>query len=185
MFRRVLLSGLCGGVVTILFMIVVNGLLGFQARIDMNRLTNEPEVYEVLKKNVTEAGRYAVNPQLTASGRFPDGEPVFSVMYGGVGHEAAGSQALVQLPIFFLLPLLASWLLAHADRDLLASYPRKLVFYATVGLMIAIASRLTHFGIGGYPAHDAVALALFELVTWIAAGVVMAAIVKPVKVPLT
>lgn len=181
MVRRILLSGLCGAVVMFLFTIIVNGLLGFNASIQMKTLPDEREVYDVLKQSVTEPGRYAVNPELTSEGRFPNEEPVFSVLYGGVGHEAAGQLALIQLPVFFVLPIVAAWILAHANRDVLTSYHRKLVFFVAIGLLVSISGRLTHFGIGDYPVHDAVALALFELVAWIVAGTVMAGIMKPVE----
>jgi hypothetical protein len=179
MVRRVISPGLLGGLVMVVWAIVVNGLFGFKASIQMNQIPNERQVYEVLKQNITEPGRYVCNPALTDAGTFPGGEPVFGILNGGVGHEAAGVLALFQLPLFFILPSLATWMLSRAGSAVLSSYPRKLLFFATVGLMIGIANNLADFGIGGYPLNSAIVLSLHDLALWTAAGLVMAWRIKP------
>lgn len=81
----------------------------------MRQLPAEPQVYETLKEHVRTPGRYTVNPQLTAEGRFPDDQPVFSVLYGGVGHEAAGSLMLLGLVLFLLTPMIGAWMLTQTS----------------------------------------------------------------------
>jgi hypothetical protein len=174
MFKRVIVPGLLGGLVMIVWAVVVNGLIGFKFRIDMNQVANESVVYEVLKENVTEPGRYVCNPQLTAEGRFPEGEPVFGILYGGVGHEAAGTLALVQLPLFFLAPILAAWMLSCTSRGLLTSYRRKVGFFTAIGLLLGVTKYLTDFGIGSYPVDSAVILAVHDVVLWTVVGLVVA-----------
>jgi len=83
--KRIVIAGLLGSLALIVWMVVVNGLLGFSSRIHMKQVDNERLVYEVLKENVSQPGRYVVNPDTTSGGRFPDGEPVYGVMYSGKG----------------------------------------------------------------------------------------------------
>jgi hypothetical protein len=179
MLRRILFPGLLGGLVMIVWAFAVNGIFGFKSSIDMKQIPNEREVYEVLKQNITEPGRFACNPALTDSNVFPSGEPVFSILNGGVGHEAAGALALFQLPLFFFIPILAVWILSRADNAVLSSYPQKVIFFAAVGLLIGITNNLTDFGIASYPLGDAIALSVHDVLLWTVAGSVMAWKVRP------
>ena len=85
MTKQIIIAGLLGAVVLIIWTFLINGIFRFKVSMDMKSIPNEREVYEVLKENVIEPGRYACNPQLTPYKRFPEEEPVFSVLYGGVG----------------------------------------------------------------------------------------------------
>jgi hypothetical protein len=181
MWRRVLAPGLSGGLVMVVWMIVVNGLLGFRSEIDMNRIPDEPQVYQVLKAKITDPGRYVCNPTLSDSGTFPAGEPVYGILYGGMGHEAAGGLALFQFFLIFILPILAVWMLSCAGNEVLSSYSRKVLFFAGIGLLVGVSSYLADFGIGSYPLGSAAALALHDLALWTVAGLVMAWRVRPVS----
>lgn len=173
MRKKVIVSGLLGGVVLLVWMFVVNGILGFKSRVDMKPLPGEREVYEVLKGNVIEPGRYVCNPEPTPTG-FPGGEPVFGILYGGVGHEFAGTQMLFQLPVFFLASIIAAWMLSIASNRILSSYPRKVLFFAMIGLLMAVFNHLMNFGIGSYPLNDALLLAVHDILVWTLIGVVVA-----------
>jgi hypothetical protein len=72
---------------------------------DMNQITNESYVYEILKENIKEPGRYSIDPEVSEN-RFPENEPIFTVLYGGVGYEVSGWIMLIQLFCFFLFQLL-------------------------------------------------------------------------------
>ena len=74
--KRVVIPGLLGGIVLVVWTFVVSGLLRFNSAIEMNQVPNERLVYEVLKEHVVEPGRYVCNPEVTATG-FPAGEPVY------------------------------------------------------------------------------------------------------------
>jgi len=89
MLKKVITVGLLGGIVLTTWTLLINGVFRFQANIDMKRIETEYQVYDILKEHITEPGRYIFNPELTSEGRYPDGEPVFSVLNGGVGHESA------------------------------------------------------------------------------------------------
>ena len=178
MVKKVVVAGLLGGLVLIGWTFVVNGIFGFRFALDMNQVENERLVYEVLKHNITEPGRYIFNPEPTATG-FPPDEPVFSAMYGGVGHEAAGMLSLVQLAIGFIVPTIAAWMLSLTSRRVLSSYPRKVLFFAAIGLLFGLFAHLTNFGIGNYPLSSALILFFHEIALWVVMGLVVASQINP------
>jgi hypothetical protein len=180
MVKRIVVAGLLGGLVLICWTFVVNGILGFRVAIDMNRIDNERLVYEVLKHNVTEPGRYVFNPVPTDAG-YPAGEPVYSVLYGGVGHEAAGPMTLVHLAIAFLVPTIAAWMLSRASRRVLSSYLRKVLFFAAIGLLTGLLAHLSDFGIGSYPVSSALVLFLHEVALWTIMGLAVAPLLTPAE----
>jgi hypothetical protein len=179
--KRVILAGLLGGVVLMVLTFVVNGIFGFRARIDMKQIPAERQVYELLKESITQPGRYVCNPELKADRRFPGGEPVFTVMYSGMGHEAAGRLVGLGFVIFLLTPMIGAWMLSATSARILASYPRKVLFFTGIGLLFALYSDLMSFGIGGYPLRDAAMLALYNIVIWTLVGVAVAACVRPTQ----
>ncbi len=181
MVKRVIFSGLTGSLVLIILTFVINGLFGFRARIDMKKIPNESQVYEVLKENIVEPGRYVCNPEASPSTGFPEGEPAFSVLYGGVGHEAAGKMMLFGLVVFILAPVIASWMLSVTSERILSSYPRKVLFFTAIGLLFAVFGNLSDFGIGSYPLRDALILAIHNILIWTIVGLAVALRMKPEK----
>ena len=177
--KRIVVAGLLGSLVLIVWMFVVNGLFGFSSRIDMKQVENERQVYEMLKENVPQPGRYVVNPELTGEGRYPDEAPVFSILYSGTGHGTAGGQMIVGLVVMLLVPMLGAWLLAQASDRVLSSYPKKVLFFFALGLLIAMFSDLDKSGIGGYPLGDVIMLSLHDIVVWTLVGLVVAWRIKP------
>ena len=88
MLKKVIIAGFLGGLTLMIWVFLINGIFGFRNRIDMKQVPNERQVYELLKHNIVEPGRYLCNPEMTSSNTFPDNEPVFSILYGGMGHES-------------------------------------------------------------------------------------------------
>ncbi|MBN2091320.1 hypothetical protein JW964_17040 [candidate division KSB1 bacterium] len=185
MAKRVIIAGLSGGVVLLIWTFIVNAIFGFASRMEMKQIPNERQVYEILKENIIEPGKYLCNPALTVDGRFPDNEPVFSVLYGGVGHEFAGKMMLFGFLIFFLAPMTAAWLLSQASPKVLSSYWRKVLFFTAIGLLFALFDDLNNFGIGNYPLGDALIRAVYNICVWTVVGLVVAWQMKPEKVPET
>jgi hypothetical protein len=184
MTKRVIVAGLLGGVVLILLS-AVNGMLGFRARIDMKEIPAERQVYEVLKETITEPGRYICNPALTSEGRFPGDAPVFSILYSGMGHETAGTQMLVGLVAFLLAPTIGAWMLSLTSARILSSYPRKVLFFAAIGLLFAVFGNLANSGIGSYPPRDTLILAGYDIVLWTLVGLVVAWRIRPERGAVT
>jgi hypothetical protein len=183
MLKRVILPGLVGGLVLFAWTFAANGLFGFKREIDMKHIPAERQVHQVLKESVLEPGRYTVNPQLSSTGRFPDGEPVYGILYGGVGHEAAGRLALIELGVIFLAPIIGAWMLSDASPRTRASYRRRVLFFAAIGLLLALFGDLRDFGIGTYPLRDAVLLAAHDVVAWTAVGLAVAWRMQPDQEP--
>ena len=177
--KRIVAAGLLGSLVMIVWLTVVNGLLGFSARIDMKKVENEREVYEFLKENVTEPGRYVINPEITPERRFPGGEPVFGLFYSGVGHEAAGGLMIFGLVAVIAVPMLGAYLLSRASDRVLSSYPRKVLFFFVIGLVSALFGDLDQYGIAGYPLGDALLLGVSSVVLWTLVGSVIAWRIRP------
>jgi hypothetical protein len=179
MRKRVIISGLLGAVILIVWTFLVNGILGFGSSIDRKSISAERQVHEFLKASLSEPGRYIANPELTLAGTFPEGEPVFSIHYSGMGHDSAGTVMLVQLAMFVITPMIGAWMLSVSSPRILSSYPRRVLFFAALGLLIALYGGITNFAIDGYGAGDALMLALLDIITWTLVGMVVAWRMQP------
>jgi hypothetical protein len=181
MFRRVCVAGALGFVALALWTFLVNGLFGFAVRTQMNRVADEPAVHRMLKENVAAPGAYLVNPALTGERQFPPGEPVFSVSYSGIGHEAAGSMMLVEVGTALATALLVAGLLSAASASVQSTWARRTGFVAAVGVLLALTADLPRYGIGGYPLGSAAAMAAVRVVGWALAGLAMAWATRPLE----
>jgi len=181
MLKKVVVAGVLGFIVLAVWTFVVNGLLGFNSSINMRRIENEAEVYEVLKDSIAEPGRYVCNPAVEGDAGYPGNEPVFSVLYSGMGHGTAGRQMLIGLVLYILAPMIGALLLSHASNRILSSYLRKVLFFTIIGLLFAIFSDLQKYGIGGYPLRDALLLGVHSIVVWTIVGLVIAWRIKPAE----
>ena len=179
MSKKIILSGIMGGVAMSVWTFVVNGILRFGSHMNMKVLPNESEVYQLLKASVLEPGRYVVNPAVNPEIGFPLDEPVFSLLYSGFGHEAAGPLLWLGLATVFGATILVAWLLSLTSSQLRSSYARRIAIYTVVGLLLAVSVDLDSFGIGGRPLADALILGLHRIVMWTFVGVVAAWFMKP------
>lgn len=179
MLRRVIVSGLLGGIVLFGWTFVVSGVFGFRNSMDMNQVPAERQVYQILEQSIVEPGRYILNPERTSLGTFPGREPVFSVHYSGMGHESAGRLMLLQLVLFFLAPTIGTSMLSVTSGRILASYPRKVLFFAAIGFLLAGYGVLQNFGIDSYPPGDALMLASRDILSWTLVGLVVAWRMQP------
>ena len=179
MLKKVIIAGMLGGIVLIIWTFVVNVLFGFKSSLEMKQIPNERQLYEILKENIVDPGKYICNPELTAERPFPDGEPVFGVLYSGIGHESAGKLMLIELVVFFLAPIIGAWMLSQTSGRIMSSYPRKVLFFVAIGLLFALFTDLTNFDIGNYPIKDAILLAINNIVVWTLVGLVVAWRIKP------
>lgn len=179
MLKKVIIAGMLGGIVLIIWTFVVNVLFGFKSSLEMKQIPNERQVYEILKENIVDPGKYICNPELTAERPFPDGEPVFGVLYSGIGHESAGKLMLIELVVFFLAPIIGAWMLSQTSRRIMSSYPRKVLFFVAIGLLFALFTDLTNFDIGSYPIKDAILLAINNIIVWTLVGLAVAWRIKP------
>jgi hypothetical protein len=178
--KRIILAGLLGGAVFLVWFIIIDGILGFKRGIEMKQLINERWVYTFLSEHVTEPGRYVCNPEVLPEQGFPGEDPIFVVQYSGLGHADAGQEMLVGLIVMFLAPFLGAWVLANASSRILSGYCSRLLFFSGIGAVMSLFGIMARFSIGGYPLGDTLALTLHDLVAWVVAGIVIARLVKPV-----
>jgi hypothetical protein len=174
MLKKVFIPGLLGAVVLILWTFIINVVFGFNSRITMRQVPNERVVYEVLKANVTEPGIYLCNPALTSEWRFPDNEPVFGIQYAGIGHEWAGIGESMGLLFLLAGPIIGAWMLSVTSERFISSYPNRVLFFTTIGILLAVFGDLKGFGIGGHPLPHALILTARTIITWTLVGLVVA-----------
>jgi len=178
MLKRVLLSGLLGGIVLLVWSFAASAIFGFNARVRMNQIPNERAVYSVLKENVVAPGAYMVNPEPTPGAGFPFGEPVYGVQCSGMGHEAAGRMLFAYPAILLVSSILVAGLLSMTSRRVLSRYSYKVLFVVGIGVLFAVFGELTKFEIGGYPAKSALLLAAYDVISWTLAGLVIARVMR-------
>jgi len=179
MLGRVIAPGLLGAVVLILWTFLLNGVFGFKSRMDMKAVPDERAVHEFLRAHIVEPGGYACNPALTSAGRFPDSDPVYSIRYSGLGHGAAGREMLVGLLGFIVAPVIGAWMLSGASEKVLASYPRKVLFFVALGVLVALVADLPRYGIGGYGMISTLLFMAYDLAAWTLVGLVVAWRMRP------
>lgn len=177
--RRVLVAGLLGGLVMILWFIVANGILGFKSRIEMKQLPQERSVYAFLLEHVTEPGRYVLNPEIVPEQGFPGEAPIFSVHYTGLGHADAGQEMLFGLVVMFLSSVVGAWLLSNASGRVLSRYGSRVGFLATIGVVVALLGTGARFGLAAYSMGDALLLASNDFAAWLLMGLLVARMVRP------
>lgn len=179
MMKRIIVAGLLGWVVLIVWVFVVNGVFRFRVSIDMNRIPEERQVYELLKEKIVEPGRYIFNPEVSPERGFPGEEPVYSIQYSGMGHGTAGMLLVIDLLKGIVAVMLAAWMLSVTSSRILSSYPRKVLFFIAIGLLFAVYGDLMQWGIGGYSLKATLLLALNSIVTWTIVGLVVAWRIRP------
>lgn len=175
MLKKVMVAGLSGAVAMVLFQFLANGIFGFNSRLNMKKLDAERDVYAVLKKEVVKPGHYHINPALTAEGVFPPGEPVFEVVYSGFTHGAAGSSMLGGLAVMLLACLSAAGMLSMASRRVLASLPRKLLFFVLIGVLFGLLTGVQ----SNYPPGDAILKTVYEIALWTVTGLAVSWQLRP------
>jgi hypothetical protein len=181
MLKKVIIAGLFGGLTLIIWAILINVFFGFRYRIDMKKVPNEPQVYQILKENITEPGRYLCNPALNEANMFPENQPVFSIMYGGMGHEAAGPISVILDFLYdFVTATLCAWLLSLTTERIISSYPRRVFFVIIIGLLFAFFSDIKKYGIGNYPLNDTLIMAFHNIILWTVLGLVLSLFIKPI-----
>lgn len=176
MKMRILIAGAVSVVVLFAWTFVANAILGVRPSVTMNRPVNETEVYNALSKNIISPNGYVI--QSAANTQGPTTDPVFAVRNSGLTHADAGFTMVWHLVCWLIAALLVAELLSAAHERILKSYPKKVLFVATCGLVIATLSELTQFDIGGLPLRSAGVLALTSFVGWVLVGLVMAKIVR-------
>jgi hypothetical protein len=177
--KKVLVGSLLGLVVMLAWFVVVDGMLGLTRSIRMKQLPNERVVYSFLEKHVEEPGRYVCDPEVTPQQEYPGDDPIFVVNYSGLGHADAGQEMVVGLLVMLLALVAGAGLLGNSSPRVLSGYASRLIFFATIGFVVAIFGLLNRFGLGAHSLGDALILAAHDMLAWGVAGLVVCRIVRP------
>jgi hypothetical protein len=164
-------------VVLFAWTMLTNGILGLNSRINHKRIPNDRMVYEVLRQSIIEPGGYVL-PHGPPQTEDPADEPLFGVHYTGMGHESAGKTFRVRIVTAIIASLLAASLLAAASDRVLASYGKRVLFVASLGLLIAVYAEMGRFGLSSYTLNHALIYAAQQFLGWLLAGLAMASVVK-------
>jgi len=176
MRKRILLPAVFGFLVLVAWTFVVNGVLRFNASLTMISPPDEAVVYEMLKERIVEGGVYVANPEVEPGVGFPWGEPVFTIMYSGFGHEAAGRMQWVHLAVGILSMIVAATLLSLAGPRVQARYAYRALYVLGLGVLLALVCDVPGMGIGGQPERTALLFAANRVAVWTLIGLAMAGV---------
>jgi len=107
-------------------------------------------------------------------------QPVYSIIYTGYTH-GDGLDALTFAPvlIFFVVPVIAAWMLSLTTAGFRARFHRRAVFVALIGLVIALYDDILQIGFGPQDPDYLIFLAVNNVVTWLLVGLTVALRMKP------
>jgi hypothetical protein len=179
-----LIAGLIASLVMIVWSFVVNAVFRFNANINLKRIEGEQIVYAVLLDEITEPGRYSINPEIIPGEGYPGDAPAFSVQYSGLGHNAAGILQLYGLCLYVATAYLAVGMLSQCSHKLRSAFWSRALFFTAIGGLFALFKDLDGFNIGKYPFGDVVQLALYDIIMWTVIGLAVALYLKPQDIKL-
>lgn len=183
MKKQILLAGLLGGIVILMWSIVSQTMLPFKRYYTLKTFPDQLEIHRLLKERITQPGIY-VCPyfstyeeaiQLESYGD----QPIFSISYTGATHNTVGSLLSLCVLAIFVAPTIAAWMLSVTSPKILSSYARRVVFVAALGLFLAIFGDWLRQMEDTQPTGLIVFLMVNSLITWVLAGLVIAWRVKP------
>lgn len=184
MKKDVLIAGLLGSVVMIVWLTVTNAVIPLKSGMIHKIPPNQLEIFEVLKENIKETGTYScpyLSPQ--EEGRLPDyrNQPVYSITYSGITHgDPAPVPVWLPVLIGLVVPFLAAWMLSVTSGKILARYSRRVLFVALIGLIVSLYDDVLQMSFGPQLPDYLLFLAVNNVITWILVGAVIAARIKPV-----
>ena len=114
----------------------------------------------------TEADAVDAPDRPAVRGLLPDGPTVLVAMVLG-------------LVVAFLATIMGAWLLGNASTRILSRYGSRFIFFATVGVVVAVIGLLARFGLATHTMGDAVILGVHDLAGWVLAGILVAWKVTP------
>lgn len=187
MKKDVLVAGLLGGLVMLIWLTISNAIVPIKSDLIHNTIPfeNQVELHGALKENITETGTYSV-PYVgwDDESKFPDysNQPVYSITYSGFTHGSAGSLAdYIPFPVPFIVAFMVAWMLSASSPKIRKKYSRRVVFVAAIGIIIALFDDVLQMSFGPQPKDYLVFLAVNNVITWILTGLVIAWKIKPVN----
>lgn len=181
MIPRVLLVGLLGGIVAIVWTALVGSLFPLRDRLGNLETPNEEAVLAALDRNLTEGGLYLIPGKFPHDSlflaRYAEG-PIFRVhaMPQGAGGLA---QFVVSDLALLLAPIVPAWLLVVLCGTARPGYGSRVLVVALFGVFLALAAFLPMWDQELYPAGYVFLLAANGVATWTIVGLVLAWRIAP------
>ncbi len=177
MKKQILLSGLLGGVVILVWLIISLGPLQLSGDFP-KPIPNDKDIHTALKEGIAKPGvYYCPDSSKEIRDRYPNfgNEPVFTIVASGRTPDAFLEQLIFEMVCIFGAAMIAAWLLSMASERVLARYSRRVFFVAVVGLFLAVCGDM----FSDKPIGLILLSSLHHLITWILAGLVIAWRIKP------
>ena len=178
MKMQILVSGLLGGIVIFVWLVISTGPLPVNGDIQ-EQIPNDLEIHTLLKERIKETGMYFVpgHPEEGAEDTYPDygNEPIFSIINGGRTPNTFMGQFIYELVCIFAAPMIAAWLLSMASDKVLAKYSKRVLFVLTIGLFLAV-----YGDVRSEKSMDRIFLSsINNLISWFLVGLVVAWRIRP------
>ena len=188
MAKKVLLSGILGGIVLFFFGFIWHDLLPF-GLIGIKDIPHEDAVITAMKTNVPEAGMYMIPglqiPANATSAQRKAAEeaamkkastgPAGFLIYHPVGKGMDAGMLMTECGTNILQALLVAFLLAQTG---LRRFGSRLGFAFLIGLLAAITTNISYWNWYGFPANYTAAYMLIQIIGFTCTGIV-AALVLP------
>jgi hypothetical protein len=181
--KDILISGVLGGIVMFMVMVAFRLFLPAVGNSGFRTMPDQVQIHAALKGRIAEPGTYVCPylPPNETSALFPDylNEPVFAVTYRGYTHATVPGFASVGILSFLLAPLAAAWLLSQASDRVLATYFRRVVYVAALGLFVAVSADLMRALTEEQPFTAVAGMAAVSVITWAFVGLALAWRIRP------
>lgn len=176
---RILIAGLAGGIVMFLWSFVAHEFTPL-AQIGVRTLPNESVTVDNLASSIGDkSGLYLFpvpmdgNAPAASAATGPGG---FLVYNAHSPFTMMPRNLIVEFLTELVESLIAAWLLA---QTVLTAYAMRVAFVAAVGVVGAIVTNIPYWNWYAFPLDYTLAYSAIEIIAFLAAGLVIAAILKP------
>ena len=190
MAKRIILAGVLGGIAMFIWSSIAHIVLPL-GEVGISEIPNEPAVLDAMKTSIGASGLYiypgtgtgpnATREQKRAAmqnyGQKLAANPSGLLLYHPPGAQAmTGRQLTTEFVTEFIEALLAAFLLS---RTRLAGFGSRVAFVTVIGIAAAITTNIPYWNWYGFPGNYTAAYMAIEIVGYFAAGLVVAAFIKP------
>jgi hypothetical protein len=184
MTKRIILAGLLGTVVTIVWVMFSFAVLRIGGQ-SIKPVPDQAELHAALKSRITQPGTYAclyISSEREAA-EFPNyrDEPLYAITYKGYTHNTVPGFKNLGVLSVLLAPMLAAWLLSKASDGLLQRYFARVLFVTLLGVFASMAGDWPRAVVDEQQASSLLLTTANTIVTWLLAGLAIAWGIKPAK----
>jgi hypothetical protein len=183
MHRRVIASGLLGGVVLLVWTAVWFGLVPFHHDATAREIPDEDVVFDVISERIGETGIYSYPYDVPADSAFHErfeAGPILQILFQKEG-GAAPSETVRFLSVvlaYLLVPIIPAWALSVASHERTGRYIQRVWLVMLFGIFVAVFRDLTPTGIM-VPSEFSLVVAVHSVVGWGLVGIILAWRISP------